>query len=164
MAGGRAMVRWILLGLGIMVAGLYVLLPAGMGVVAVWPARTAVEPPPDGFTSVAFETAEGRTLAAWYRVSGNGAAILVLHGAGGTRASVREHARFLAASGYGVLVLDLRGHGESAGRTNRLGWQGTSDVRAAVAFLCAQGVTRLGGLGLSMGGESCLARRPTSAS
>ncbi len=150
------MVRWVLLALGIASIGLYVLLPAGLGVVAVWPARAAAEPLPEGFAAARIETGEGRTLAAWYRPAENGVAIVVLHGAGGTRASAREHAEFLAASGYGVLAIDLRGHGESVGKTNRLGWQGTADVRAAVAFLKAQGVGRVGGLGLSMGGEILL--------
>ena len=30
--------------------------------------------------------------------------------------------------GYGVLAIDMSGHGESGGRTNRLAWQGTEDI------------------------------------
>jgi pimeloyl-ACP methyl ester carboxylesterase len=55
------------------------------------------------------------------------------------------------------LAVDLRGHGESEGKTNRLGWQGTRDVGACVAFLEGQPeVQVIGGLGISMGGEVLL--------
>src|SRR5690606_19488500 len=96
-------------------------------------------------------------LKGWYRAPANGAAILLLHGAGSSRESVRPYATFLVRHGYGVLALDLRGHGESAGKTNKLGWQGTRDVGAAVAFLQDRDeVQAIGGLGLSMGGEVLL--------
>ncbi len=63
----------------------------------------------------------------------------------------------LARSGFGVLALDLRGHGESGGDANRLGWQGSSDVGAAVRYLQSRGEVRaIGGLGLSVGGEILL--------
>lgn len=152
----RKMLKWMAILFGVAVVGLYVLLPVVMGVAAVWPARTTVPAAPEGFADVTLGTAEGETLAAWYRASEDGAAVIVLHGAGETRARVREIVEFLAQSGYGVLAVDLRGHGESSGRTNRLGWQGTDDVRAAVQYLEAQGATRIGGLGLSMGGEVLL--------
>jgi len=150
------MIKWMAIAVGVAVVGLYVLYPVAMGVAAVWPARTSVPAAPAGFVDVTFDTSKGETLAAWYRAGENEAAVIVLHGAGETRASVRGIAEFLAQSGYGVRAVDLRGHGESSGRTNRLGWQGTDDVRAAVRYLEAQGSTKIGGLGLSMGGEALL--------
>lgn len=63
----------------------------------------------------------------------------------------------LGRHGYGVLAVDLRGHGESDGKTNRLGWQGTGDVGAAIRFLEGRSeVQSIGGLGISMGGEILL--------
>jgi pimeloyl-ACP methyl ester carboxylesterase len=83
--------------------------------------------------------------------------IVLLHGAGGSREGVRDHAALLQGHGYGVLALDLRGHGESGGTTNRLGWRGTRDVTAAVAWLQERPeVITIGGLGLSMGAEVLL--------
>jgi pimeloyl-ACP methyl ester carboxylesterase len=70
---------------------------------------------------------------------------------------LRPYIDLLARHGFGVLALDLRGHGDSAGKTNRLGWQGTQDVGAAVAFLQGRKeVRKIGGMGLSMGGEVLL--------
>jgi uncharacterized protein len=45
--------------------------------------------------------------------SRNRAAVIALHGIGSDRLGVERHARMLARHGYGVLALDLRGHGES---------------------------------------------------
>ena len=41
----------------------------------------------------------------------------------------------LARHGYGVLLFDRRGEGESEGDPNIFGWQGERDIHAAVAFL-----------------------------
>jgi pimeloyl-ACP methyl ester carboxylesterase len=65
----------------------------------------------------------------------------------------------LAAAGYGVLAYDARGHGQSAGQTNALGWRGAQDVAGAVSFLARQPAVdprRIAALGLSMGGEEAL--------
>lgn len=102
-------------------------------------------------------TDDGVPLVAWYAPSKNGAAIVLIHGATDSREGVRGHAEMLRDAGFGVLAPDLRGHGESGGRGNAFGWEGTRDVRAAVAYLEAQdGVRTIGGLGLSLGGEVLL--------
>ena len=62
------------------------------------------------------------------------------------------------ARGFGVLAVDLRGHGESGGAPNRYAWQAVPDVATAVAYLQAQpDVQAIGGLGLSLGAETVLA-------
>lgn len=156
------LLRWLLLLAGVLVLALYIGLPAAMGIAAVFPARSAVGPPPPGATAVSLPLAEGETLAAWYIPPANGAAIILLHGAGGSRESLRPYIELLREAGFGVLALDARGHGQSAGPTNRLGWGGTADVGAALAFLQAQPrVTAVGGLGLSMGGETLLGAAAT---
>lgn len=143
--------------LGILILLLYIGLPVGMAAVALWPSRSAPGSPPAGFEAVTLTAGDGVQLNAWYRPPENGAAIILLHGAGGTRESMRPYAEMLARHGYGVLSLDLRGHGESQGKVNRLGWQGSLDVGAAVAFLQSRPeVQRIGGLGSSMGGEVLL--------
>ena len=136
---------------------LYLVIPAGMGIYALLPTRASVGEPPQGFEHATLEAEDGVELQAWYRPADNGKAIILLHGAGCSRESVRGYAEMLARHGYGVLAVDLRGHGESQGKTNRLGWQGTLDVGAAVHFLEARSeVQSIGGLGLSMGAEVLL--------
>jgi pimeloyl-ACP methyl ester carboxylesterase len=72
---------------------------------------------------------------------------------------VLGQAEVLASGGFGVLLVDARGHGESDGRAMDFGWYGEGDVAAALDFLEDQaGVdpTRLGVVGMSMGGEEAI--------
>lgn len=136
---------------------LYVGLPMGMAGVAAAPQTASDGETPNGFRDVTLTTDDGLQLAGWYAEPENGAVILVLHGAGDGRGSVRAYADRLRANGYGVLAINQRGFGDSEGRINRLGWNAAEDIGAAVAFLNEQdGVNAIGGLGLSMGGEALL--------
>ncbi len=157
LSGRRRIIRRIILLVPIAVLAVYLVLPVVFGIFAVLPAREPVGAPPEGFDEVTLTTDDGVVLQAWYAPPENGAAIILLHGAGSSRESVRSYAALLASHGYGVLAPDLRGHGESEGPTNRFGWQGNRDVGAAVAFLEAQeDVEEIGGVGLSLGGEVLL--------
>jgi pimeloyl-ACP methyl ester carboxylesterase len=110
------------------------------------------------FEDVTITSGDGTRLAAWYIPSGNGSVVLVRHGSGSTRTSVLDHAAFLAKSGYGVLLTDARGHGESGGRINEWGWHGPADIDAALDFIQSRPdfTGSIGVLGLSMGGEEAL--------
>jgi uncharacterized protein len=110
-------------------------------------------------TEVELETADGVQLAAWEVPSANGAAVIVLHGSGSNRAATLAQAEVLAAHGYGLLLVDARGHGGSGGRGMEFGWYGDADLRAAVDHLAAgpgAEPARIGVLGLSMGGEAAI--------
>ncbi|HEX5980365.1 MAG TPA: alpha/beta fold hydrolase [Thermoleophilaceae bacterium] len=66
----------------------------------------------------------------------------------------------LARHGYGVLIFDRRGEGESDGDPNPYAWdEGELDLRAAIEFLKRRPDVdpgRIGGVGLSVGGETFL--------
>ena len=111
------------------------------------------------YENVSFSTADGLTLSAWYIPSRNRAAVIAIHGSNGNRTGVAQHAALLAQHGYGVLMLDLRGHGNSEGDRFHWGWDSNSDIDAAVAYLQSRmdvDPDRIGALGLSMGGEVVL--------
>jgi uncharacterized protein len=74
------------------------------------------------YRNVAFRTADGVRLSAWYLPPRNGAAVLLLPGAGSTRAAVLGQGAVLARHGYGALLLDGRGHGRSGGHAMDFGW------------------------------------------
>ena len=137
---------------------LYVLMPATVGIFALMRHPSEVGAPPDGFQSVRIPAADGEVLAAWNHHGQNGAVILVLHGATASREEIRPIASALAASGFGVLAPDLRGHGESGGRgVPAYGWRGTEDVRACLEWIKKQeSPTGIGGYGSSLGGEILL--------
>jgi hypothetical protein len=104
--------------------------------------------------NVSFTTEDGLELRGWYIPSRNGAAVISFPGRKGTQGP----ARVLARHGYGVLLFDRRGEGESDGEPNAVGWGGYRDVDAAVEFLRARGIdpARIGGIGQSVGGEMML--------
>lgn len=111
--------------------------------------------------NVVFRTADGLRLRGWYVPSKNGAAVVSFPGRKGTQ----KPARILARHGYGVLLFDRRGEGESEGDPNGWGWGGHQDVAAAVRFLQGRPDVegdRIGGIGLSVGGEMMLESAGTS--
>jgi uncharacterized protein len=109
------------------------------------------------YEDVRFENEDGQTLAGWYIPSENGAAIVLVHGAGKHRVKSLEHAAMVAEHGYGALMIDVQGYGESEGSPVAIGWTGGDDVKAAVRYLQGRSDVddeRIGALGLSMGGEA----------
>lgn len=106
-----------------------------------------------------FRASDGPVLAGWYVPSRNGAAVVLLHGASSTRTSTLPQAAVLARHGYGVLLYDARGHGESTGRAMEFGWYGDHDLAGAVTFLQRRpdvDGARIAALGLSMGAEQAI--------
>jgi uncharacterized protein len=104
------------------------------------------------YEEVQFTTSDGFLLKGWYVPSKNRAAVISFPGRSGTRLQ----ARMLARHGYGVLLFDRRGEGESEGDWNVFGWQGERDLHAAVRFLQSRNDVdpqRIGGIGRSVGGE-----------
>jgi pimeloyl-ACP methyl ester carboxylesterase len=90
----------------------------------------------------------------WYVPSKNRAAVILCHGAGANRASLAEEARALSAVGFGTLLFDWPGHGESGG-VIRWDEGERATLRAAVRWLAARPeVDRsgIGAYGFSMGG------------
>ena len=146
--------RRALIGVGaVVVAGVF-LFPFSIGYIVTHASRATVPAADLGapFEKVEFTTNDGLRLKGWYVRSRNGAAVISFPG----RASSQKRAKLLARHGYGVLVFDRRGEGESEGDPNLFGWEGERDVHAAVEFLRNRPEVdpdRIGGIGLSVGGE-----------
>jgi uncharacterized protein len=136
---------------------IFLLVPIGMGVVATHKWREPVgEPPSAAYRDVSFKASDGLDIAGWYRPSENGAAVLVVHGGSSDRKGSLHHAQMLARHGYGVLVYDARGRGESDGSENNYGWDWAKDVAGALAFLKGRedvDPDRIGAVGLSTGAD-----------
>jgi len=64
--------------------------------------------------------------------------VVLAHGLSQTRADLLAEARVLRDAGYGVLLFDLRAHGESQGETSTWGDKERLDVRAALDFARAR--------------------------
>jgi len=104
------------------------------------------------YEDVSFQTNDGITLKGWYIPSRNGAAVIVSHSIGGNRVGHLEKGVYLAENGFGVLLLDLRAHGESQG--NMVTFDG-ADIIAALDYLQTRDEIdpqKIGVLGISLGG------------
>jgi uncharacterized protein len=100
-------------------------------------------------------TSDDLDLPGWYVPSKNRAAVIVFPG----RENKQKYARMLARHGYGVLLFDRRGEGKADGDPEGFGWNLDKDIRAAIAYLRTRpdvAHKRIGGLGLSVGGEMLL--------
>jgi uncharacterized protein len=153
----RRYVRRALLLVAFLLAAFLLVFPVASAYVYTHSARAYVPTPQLGapHEDVAFTTSDGLRLKGWYVPSENGAAVIVFPG----RRGPQKPARLLVEHGYGVLLFDRRGEGESEGDPNALGWAGTRDLHAAVAYLQSRPEVddeRIGGLGLSVGGEMML--------
>jgi uncharacterized protein len=139
---------------GVLVLIPYVLLPTAIAYVVTHTARAEVPTPELGapHEDVAFTTSDGLRLQGWFVPSRNGATVIAFPG----RSGPQEHARMLVRNDYGVLLFDRRGEGVSEGDPNAFGWHGQRDLLAAAAFLRGRADVdpeRIGGIGLSVGGE-----------
>ena len=149
--------RRVALAIGSVVVGYVVVFPFILTYAFTHLARTTVPVARLGAAhqDVTFRTRDGLTLRGWYVPSKNGAAIIVAPGRTGTQ----RHARMLVRHGYGVLVFDRRGEAESDGDPNAFGWAASRDLKAAERFVAGRpdvDRNRIGGLGLSVGGETLL--------
>src|SRR5215217_7825883 len=141
-------------GAAVLVLSAFVVLPCALAIVATHKARSPVAAVDLGrpYRAVQLTTSDGLHLHGWYVPSRNGAAVITFPG----RSQPVPHARMLIRHGYGVLLLDRRGEGSSEGDYNAFGWAGERDLRAAIGYLQRRPDVdpgRIGGLGLSVGGE-----------
>ena len=153
----RRYLRRALLTVAFLLCTYVVVYPVSEVYVVTHAARAYVPTPQLGtaYEDVSFTTSDGLRLEGWYVPTKNGATVIVIPG----RKGPQKAARMLAGHGYGVLLFDRRGEGESEGDPNGLGWAGTRDVEAAIAFLRERPEVdedRIGALGLSVGGEVLL--------
>jgi uncharacterized protein len=149
--------RRALVAVGAAALGFFIVMPVMMGYQFTHLGRGQVPEArlASAYEEVRFETSEGLQLEGWYVPSRNGAAVIAFPG----RKGPQSRARFLARHGYGVLLFDRRGEGESEGDPNSYGWDGDRDVKAAIEYLRSRqdvDPDRIGGIGLSVGGEMLL--------
>ena len=142
---------------GGLLVGYVFVFPVAVAIVVTHKHREPIGNPPSAeYERVSFPSSDGLELAGWYHPSRNGAAVVIVHGGGGDRTGSVRHAGLLARHGYGVLVYDSRGRGESEGSPVALGWDWEDDVAGALAFLRGRAdvdAQRIGGLGLSTGAD-----------
>ncbi len=119
------------------------------------------------YEDVGFKSEDGVPLRAWWIEKGDAERVAVLvHGFGGNRSDehILQTAQIYASRDYSVLILDLRGHGDSGGQRRTLGYKEVQDVRATISWLQDRGYKPEDVLlhGWSMGGATVVHAAPSA--
>jgi pimeloyl-ACP methyl ester carboxylesterase len=162
----RANLSWLLVAAG---SGILTLIASGLTIASVQESVNHTGPLPYQVTlpaesvlpveDVSFTGGDDLTLAAWFVPPQNGVTIILLHGYDGNRTEMLWHAEKLVEAGFGVLLYDARGTAESEGEYRSMGWQDTSDVAGAIAYLNQRSDVNSGQIGMvacSVGGQIAL--------
>ncbi len=128
------------------------------------PHRRATQSPVDlglSAESVAFDTHDGLTLRGWFIPAAQPRGTIVFcHGYTGDCSPDLIYAPDFHRAGYNLLLFDFRGHGASDGHLTSVVYLERRDLLAALDWLRARGIARVGLLGFSMGGAVALATAP----
>lgn len=145
--------------------GAAIWLARGFALAIVHPPHVPLSRSPDDegisvWRAVEFNTVGGLLLKGWYMPPAQPApSVILVHGHGANRLNMLSRAATYVERGYGVLLFDLRAHGESEGDTSTLGYFERDDVIAAYTWLQAQpeiDPTRIVLHGESMGGAATI--------
>jgi dipeptidyl aminopeptidase/acylaminoacyl peptidase len=107
------------------------------------------------FEAIVLTTQDGLKISGWYIVGTRPQAMVLVHGIDANRQAVLPEAAVLADAGYHLLMIDLRGHGQSEGDEATYGYREAWDVQAAIDYLeNVPGIEQIGALGTSYGGAA----------
>jgi pimeloyl-ACP methyl ester carboxylesterase len=141
----------------------YVLIPSYGAYYTVHPTRLPILVTPNEmgihYEEVSFQTEDNIQIRGWHIPSTNGATILGVHGLNGNRTHTMPYMKILVEHGYGMLLFDLRAHGESDGEVFAAAWDSDQDVLAGLEYLKGRSdidMERIGALGLSVGAHAVL--------
>lgn len=105
------------------------------------PRHATITPPPDaralGLVDLDVHTSDGTQIGAWRIPSRNGATIILCQGSASDRTAMLDDARALSALGFGIVLFDWPGTGESMGRV-RYAAPERDALRAVLDLLTAE--------------------------
>jgi hypothetical protein len=111
------------------------------------------------YEEISFITEDEIRIEGWYIPSSNGAAIIGVYGLSGNRTHTMPYMQTLVDHGYGMLLLDLRAHGESGGEVFAASWDSDQDILSGLKYLKTRpdiDSEHIGALGLSAGAHAVL--------
>ena len=118
------------------------------------------------YEDVTFTSSDGNQLSGWYLPARTHAVNIVLtHGLFRSRYEMLERGLALWGAGYGVLLYDLRRHGQSPAEFSTIGYDERHDVAAAARFVRARAPgQKIVLMGVSMGAAATLLAAAEAAS
>jgi len=100
---------------------------------------------------VEIKTEDGVRIAGWYIKGDSDRAVVLANGIRGNRSGLVDRAKLYVEEGFGVLLIDLRGTGESDNQPVSYGWYERHDIHAATDFLRKKDYENIGAHGVSLG-------------
>jgi len=164
--GSRPLWKRLIVALGltglvgaIVLAGLIVRLSIQASINSLSPPQIPADQTPSQYGIIQYEevsiiTDDGVRIAGWYipPSADNQMVILMAHGYAHNRAMLLPEAEILSQQGYGALLFDFRGHGDSDSAQVTFGDQEQRDLTAAIDYVGSRPeVARIGAIGFSMG-------------
>ncbi len=104
--------------------------------------------------NVSLTTSDNVRIEGWYIPGDSSKAVLMANGIRGNRRGLIERAKLYQELGIGVLLIDLRGTGESQKEPIAFGWDERKDIIAAKDFLIEKGYSAIGAHGISLGASA----------
>jgi alpha-beta hydrolase superfamily lysophospholipase len=172
---GRSFVRLLLYGLAFLYVAGTIFGGAGLGWIALHPARHPVTPNEERnagaiaqagnveFRDVEVMAGDGAILRAWFMrpPEANGDAVILLHGVSDNRIGMYGYGKWLIQNHYMVLLPDARAHGSSGGELATYGLKEADDIHRWVDWIESTEHPRcMFGLGESMGAAQLLQSLP----
>jgi len=90
------------------------------------------------YVNAGFDAADGTHIAGWYMPADardSDAAVILVGGRGMSKAALLPQAKLLQSRGFSVLLMDLRGEGDSQGHASGMGLLEGADVLGALEYL-----------------------------
>lgn len=106
------------------------------------------------YSEVSLPAAEDNlTIRGWFIKGWRPAAVIIVHGKDGNRSGMLDWAAPLAEDGFNILLIDMRGHGQSGGGQHSFGQYEQRDILGAVNYLKNQGYSsdQIGLMAVSLG-------------
>ncbi len=104
--------------------------------------------------NVSLKTTDDVNIGGWYLPGDSTQAVVLTNGIYGNRRGLVTRAKYYAEKGFAVLLIDLRGTGESQAEPISFGWYERHDVLAAFQFLENKGYETVGVHGISLGASA----------
>ncbi len=116
------------------------------------------EYPHFSFDTVKLKTQKGLTIDGWYGKtdSAEKGTVILFHGVTASKENLLAEAYDFRLSGYNILMVDFRGHGNSEGSTTTIGAREYEEVKLAYDFVLAKGEKNIFLYGISMGAVAVL--------
>ncbi len=108
--------------------------------------------PPFVYDTVLLKTKKGLSIEAWYgKADSAKGTVILFHGLNANKGEHISEALYFLGSGYNIMLVDLRAHGNSDGTANSIGVKEGEEVLLAYNYIVSKGESNIVLWGMSLG-------------